>query len=773
MATSKKRKAVPKAPVPANDVSKKPKLDIKARKRARVALDQLKWSTVDMPEGLDDYEGFLGLEEVDDVEIVKEGAVLTFKPLVSLEDANATENGDDALESNDQPDDQSDWEGFDSEDDTPAIAEEHSSLTQKPSTSGDGAVKVQELPKKKLSKKERKQALKEKAKEEQTKISKKSKGEADSTEEDELQNTGFSALADEALDTGTDVEAWQSLDLSSETLSSLSSMNFSKPTPIQLAAIPEIMEGHDVIGKASTGSGKTLAYGIPLFEHFVRESANKIRNGKKGANSTLALIIAPTRELAHQITDHINALTSKHKPEAPRIATITGGLSVQKQERQLEHADIVIATPGRLWEVMSSSKSVMDRLKRVKFVILDEADRLLSDGHFKEAEEILNAIDKIETNEDDEGDDDDANTGPPPRQTLVFSATFNKGLQQKLGAKDKARGDLLGQKESMEYLIKKLRFREEKPKFVDVDPKQQLAKGIKEGLVECVGLEKDLYLYAMVMLHPRTRTLIFTNSISAVKRLTPFFQNLDLPAQSLHSGMVQKARLRAVERFSKGDSSILISTDVAARGLDIPGVQLVIHYHLPRTADMYVHRSGRTARAETKGASVILCAPEEVAGVRRLIARVHAQNGTVSRNGIPTLDVDRRVVSRLKPRATVAKKIADVSIAKVKSKSEDDFFRAAAEELGVDYDSEELEMGGSGRRGRGNQRKAKERQNKEVGKEQVAAWREELKALLSQRVNLGISERYLAQGVLDIDALLRGDKGDFLGAARPLDLEDL
>src|SRR6201994_1656303 len=129
------------------------------------------------------------------------------------------------------------------------------------------------------------------------------------------------------------------------------------------------------------------------------------------------------------------------------------------------------------------------------------------------------------------------------------------------------------------------------------------------------------------MLHPRTRTLVFFNSISAVRRITPFLQNLELPAQSLHSNMAQKARLRAVEKFKSAESSILIATDVAARGLDIPGIQLIIHYHLPRTADMYVHRSGRTARAESRGGSVILCSPEEVTGVRRLIARVHAQSG--------------------------------------------------------------------------------------------------------------------------------------------------
>ncbi|KAK5239265.1 ATP-dependent RNA helicase, partial [Cryomyces antarcticus] len=141
-----------------------------------------------------------------------------------------------------------------------------------------------------------------------------------------------------------------------------------------------------------------------------------------------------------------------------------------------------------------------------------------------------------------------------------------------------------------------------------------MAAHLHEGLVECAGTEKDLYLYALLLHYPRTRTLVFTNSISAVRRLLPFLQNLNLPVHGLHSQMAQKARLRSVERFTANPGAILIATDVAARGLDIPGVQLVLHYHLPRAADTYVHRSGRTARADASGSSILLCAPEEVAG---------------------------------------------------------------------------------------------------------------------------------------------------------------
>lgn len=269
------------------------------------------------------------------------------------------------------------------------------------------------------------------------------------------------------------------------------------------------------------------------------------------------------------------------------------------------------------------------------------------------------------------------------------------------------------------------------------------------------------------MFHPKTRTLIFTNSVSAVRRLNPFLANLDIPVVALHSHMAQRQRMRSVERFSAQPGSVLLATDVAARGLDIKGVELIIHYHLPRTADMYVHRSGRTARGDSSGSSILICAPDEVVGVRRLVAKVHA-NSTSSKSSyyMRSIDLDRRVVTRLKPRATLSKKIADADVAKSKSNSsENDLLRRGAEDLGVEYDSEELEKP-MGRGGRGNGRKLREREAKNLSKDEVRGMRAELKSLLSQRVNVGISARYLTAGDVDIDALLReqeSGRGEFLG----------
>lgn len=224
--------------------------------------------------------------------------------------------------------------------------------------------------------------------------------------------------------------------------------------------------------------------------------------------------------------------------------------------------------------------------------------------------------------------------------------------------------------------------------------------------------------------------------------------------------MIQKARLRNLERFAseKRQNSVLVSTDVAARGLDIKGIDMVIHYHLPRTADMYVHRSGRTARAEARGISVLLCSPEEVSGVRRLVGKVHegASDKSTARYSMKSFGVDRSLASRLKRRAELAKKIADNSVEKQKKSKEDDWLHTAANDLGVDYDSDDfkaMKVGQKGPRG-----KAKRDMAGSATKVQIANWKGELKELLRQKVNSGVSERYLTSGSMNIaQAMLDGE----------------
>ncbi|KAI1086850.1 DEAD-domain-containing protein [Rostrohypoxylon terebratum] len=734
-----------------NFISKSTK---KAKARKPTSIDSLQWRKAKLPDMFDDAEGFYGLEEVDDVEIIKNSDnTIEFRTVVTEDGDGGGDEEDESLNGNGE-NDNDEFEGFDDEPVTDETPE------NEPPKSPIDAVKDAEAEKEDAN-----------GSQETKKKQRQKKNKAPSKAEDkELETNVFAGLDDvEETQDDIDLSAWVSLGLSPAILGSLAKLKFSKPTSIQEAAIPQILAGHDVIGKASTGSGKTLAFGIPIVEKWLDLSEEKGDNTSDATHKIpLALVLSPTRELAHQLTDHIKNLCAG-LPTSPYVCSVTGGLSVYKQQRQLAKADIVIGTPGRLWEVLSSSSELMDSFKGIQYLVVDEADRLLTEGHFKEAADIFKALDRFEENEDEENE-----ITPSPRQTLVFSATFHKGLQQKLAGK--GRYDLMSQEDSMEYLLKKLNFREDKPKFIDVNPVSQMAEGLKEGLVECGAMEKDLYLYALLLLYPNVRTLVFTNSISSVRRLAPMLQNLNLQTNPLHSQMPQKARLRSVERFTgakQGQSSILVATDVAARGLDIPGVDLVIHYHVPRAADVYVHRSGRTARADKTGLSILLCAPEEVVPTRRLIAKVHSSSGKKSKNFfVQTLDMDRKLVNRLKLRVTIAKKIADAGLAKEKGNKEDDWMRNAAEELGVEYDSDELQKAGKWG-GRGGGRKEKQEQARALTKAELSALRAELRELLSKRVNAGVSEKYIATGMVDMDELLRGAKGEFLGKVEGLDIETL
>ncbi len=327
------------------------------------------------------------------------------------------------------------------------------------------------------------------------------------------------------------VSAWERLNLSSQTLSSLARLQFSTPTPIQNAAIPEILNGHDVVGKASTGSGKTLAYGIPIFEHYLRnrtkamESKVQHDSGER-QHPPVALILSPTRELAHQLSAHLAELCAMTGFEGPRMATLTGGLSIHKQQRLLDNADIIIGTPGRLWEIISGTGRFLEWLKKVQFLVLDEADRLLSEGHFKEVEEILSTLDRDIQNGDEPSTSTEDNRQRPKRQTLVFSATFQKDLQQNLAGKVKPAGDnIMNKQDSLEYLLRKLNFREDKPCFIDVNPVSQMAAGLEEGIVECGGLEK---VSSIIKSNSSTsltiyRIFTFTDSSSTTPRLARLF----------------------------------------------------------------------------------------------------------------------------------------------------------------------------------------------------------------------------------------------------------
>ncbi|WKT46125.1 Helicase, C-terminal [Fusarium oxysporum f. sp. vasinfectum] len=695
---SKKRK-LPTATGPASKRSKNISKKKSGGKESRRAVDAtaLAWSSVG--------EDFGGLEVIEGVDVVKDGSRVQF--LVAGDKSNIIDPQQEVLDG-----DQS-FEGFG--DDPVEVGDIN------PGEAGSGQDKLD--GKNSGTKKEDEQLDKA------SKVVQKSSARGGNT---------FGALADAndyADQEDVDMAAWVPLNLSPQILSAIAKLKFTKPTLIQEKTIPEILAGDDVIGKAQTGSGKTLAFGIPMVERWLELQEQGVER-----TGPMAVVLSPTRELAKQLGDHLKALCDG-LPSAPYVCVVTGGLSIQKQQRQLEKADIVIGTPGRLWEVLSGDRALQSKFAKIKFLVVDEADRLFKVGQFKEAEDIIGALD-----------------GKSP-------ATFDKDLQTKLAGKGKSTGN---DEEKMAYLMKCLKFRGE-PKFIDVNPVSQMAQGLKEGLIECGAMEKDLYLYTVLLLNPGRRTLVFTNSISAVRRLTPLLSNLNLTALPLHSQMAQKARLRSLERFTAARNSILIATDVAARGLDIKQVDQVLHYHVPRSADTYIHRSGRTARGESSGVSVILCSPDEVLPTRRLASKVHAErsSGAKREHFIQTLLIDRRMASRLKPRVDLAKKIADTVLAKEKAHSDDTWLRNAADELGVEYDSEDLEAvnASGGKGGRGGGRRRKEQAAKSLSKAEMGALKAQLREELSRRVNLGVSERYITGGRVDVGALLREGKngGIFLG----------
>jgi ATP-dependent RNA helicase DDX24/MAK5 len=288
----------------------------------------------------------------------------------------------------------------------------------------------------------------------------------------------------DAVQEEIDLPEWSKMRLALPTLQALNSLGFTSPTPIQSLAIPRILQGHDLIGKASTGSGKTLAFGIPILEHILSLPEQK-------SPVPSAIVIAPTRELAKQIVGHLEAL-AKFSLGAMTVVNITGGLAVQKQIRILEkRPSVIVGTPGRLWEVLNSPElkdlQLDVTMKKIQFLVLDEADRLLQEGHFKEVEQILEFM-----------------NGGADKQTLVFSATFQKQLQQKLKRKQKFEGNILSKddalgksivnhSDSVEFLLKKLQFREQPPRFVDANPGTAVTKQVHEGIIECANLEKVLH----------------------------------------------------------------------------------------------------------------------------------------------------------------------------------------------------------------------------------------------------------------------------------------
>ena len=344
----------------------------------------------------------------------------------------------------------------------------------------------------------------------------------------------------------------------------LKSANFTQPTPIQNQAIPLALNGHDILGLAQTGTGKTLAFGLPLIDHLLAQP------GKPDPKTAKALILAPTRELVNQIADSLRNLTKKTKL---RVATVVGGQSINKQIMFLARGtDILVATPGRLIDLME--RRAVD-LSSVRHLVLDEADQMLDLG-------FIHALRKI------------APQLGTPRQTMLFSATMPKQMEEL----------------SRAYLTN--------PQRVQVSPPGKAADKITQSIHFVSKPEKPSKLREILSQDPDALTLVFSRTKHGAEKLMKGLVADGYNAASIHGNKSQGQRDRAIKAFRGGEINVLVATDVAARGIDIPGVAYVINYDLPEVPDNYVHRIGRTARAGREGEAIAFCSAEEVDLLRQI-----------------------------------------------------------------------------------------------------------------------------------------------------------
>ena len=338
---------------------------------------------------------------------------------------------------------------------------------------------------------------------------------------------------------------FQDLGLSEAMLKALEKKGYGYPTTIQAEAIPPFMQWKDVIAKAPTGTGKTFAFGIPMIEHIDPES-----------DAVQGLILAPTRELAIQIGDELRGLLTYYS--GIRVVVLYGGAGIGGQIKALEKKpQIVVATPGRL---MDHYNRHTVRLDKIQTVVLDEADRMLDMGFFKDVTRI---IEKVKNRK---------NLG-------LFSATISQEVMTV---------SWMYQRDEVE---------------ITVEPKQEDRPDIAQYSLTCTPLEKAEKTFRLIRSQGSERVMIFCNTKHMCQRLCDDFQRAGLDCDCIHGDIRQSQREKAMQRYRDGKLSVLIATDVASRGIDVDDVDCVINYDVPEENEYYVHRIGRTGRARRKGAA--------------------------------------------------------------------------------------------------------------------------------------------------------------------------
>jgi len=360
------------------------------------------------------------------------------------------------------------------------------------------------------------------------------------------------------------LENFDNLGLSKQVLDNLAGIGLTKPTPIQAEAIPYIVKGRDLLGLAQTGTGKTAAFGLPMVTRL-------IEYGKRPTpKSVRALILAPTRELATQISDNITA----YADGTPiRVFRVVGGASINVQVEKLKRGvDVLIATPGRLMDLLDRGALT---LADTKYLVLDEADQMLDIGFIHTLRQIARLL-------------------PRDRQTLLFSATMPKLMEELADS----------------YLTDPVR--------VAVNPPGRAAEKIVQGVHFINQGDKAKLLADYVAKHPGELALVFGRTKHGSEKLMKLLDSWGFSVGAIHGNKSQGQRERTLAQFRAGEIKVLVATDVAARGLDIPDVRHVYNFDLPNVPENYVHRIGRTARAGKDGSAVAFCSPLEVGDLRAI-----------------------------------------------------------------------------------------------------------------------------------------------------------
>lgn len=363
----------------------------------------------------------------------------------------------------------------------------------------------------------------------------------------------------------TSNQTWSDLGIDADICEVLTKRGITSPFPIQTLTIPDALSGKDVCGKAKTGSGKTLAFGIPMIQNLNLDI-------KASTDSLRVLILVPTRELAVQVSEELEPIADVR---GLKIAAIYGGANIETQIKTIKKGlDVVAATPGRMIDLLERNEVAVGGLE---MVVIDEADRMADMGFLPQVEWILRKVER-------------------KHQTLLFSATLD-GVVNSLIQRYQS-DPCMHEVEAKEITVEEMTHR-----FLHVH-------------------ERDKVKVAAAIAASASRTLIFSNTKAGCDHLVRKLTEEGVKAQAIHGDLRQNMREKALDRFAKGDLPVLVATDVAARGIHVDDVEVVIHYDPPPDHKTYLHRSGRTARAGTKGLVVTLLLWDEELVVKRLQKRV-------------------------------------------------------------------------------------------------------------------------------------------------------